>query len=44
VETPLLWEGQEEADVIRLAGETPLAGVKALLDQAIRAKQESVDG
>jgi hypothetical protein len=40
VETPVLWEGKDEQEVIRLAGETPLARVKALLDEAIRAKQE----
>jgi hypothetical protein len=40
VETPVLWEGRDEQEVIRLAGETPLARVKALLDDAIRAKHE----
>jgi hypothetical protein len=40
VETPLLWEGKDEHEVIRLAGETPLGRVKALLDEAIRAKGE----
>ena len=38
VETPLLWEGRDEQEVIRLAGETPLVRVKALLDEAIRAR------
>jgi hypothetical protein len=40
VETPLLWEGRDEEEVVRLAGETPLARVKALLDEAIRARSE----
>jgi hypothetical protein len=38
VETPLLWEGRDEQEVIRLAGETPLVRVKALLDEAVRAR------
>jgi hypothetical protein len=40
VETPVLWEGKDEQEVIRLTGETTLARVKALLDEAIRAKRE----
>ena len=39
VETPILWEGRDEQEVIRLAGETPLPQVKALLDEAIRARE-----
>jgi hypothetical protein len=40
LETPLLWEGRDEQEALRLAGETPLAGVKALLDEAIRRRRE----
>jgi hypothetical protein len=40
VETPLLWEGSDETEVIRLAGDTSLEEVKALLDRAIQAKRE----
>ena len=40
VETPLLWEGRDEQEAIRLAGETPLVRVKALLDEAIRSRKE----
>jgi hypothetical protein len=41
VETPLLWEGRDEQEVVRLAGETPLSRVKALLDEAIRARRNT---
>jgi hypothetical protein len=44
VETPLLWEGRDEQEVVRLVGETPLTRVKALLDEAIRAKRELRSG
>jgi hypothetical protein len=40
VETPLLWEGRDEQEAIRLAGGTPLVRVKALLDEAIRTRKE----
>jgi hypothetical protein len=40
LETPLLWEGRDEEEALRLAGETPLAGVKTLLDEAIRRRRE----
>jgi hypothetical protein len=39
VETPLLWEGRDEQEVVRLVGATPLGRVKALLDEAIRSKR-----
>jgi hypothetical protein len=39
VETPLLWQGRDEQEVVRLAGETPLGRVKELLDEAIRRKR-----
>lgn len=40
VETPILWKGSSEEDVIRDAGTTPLFRVKELLDEAIRRKRE----
>jgi hypothetical protein len=40
VETPLLWEGRDEQEAVRVAGGTPLARVKELLDEAIRKRQE----
>jgi hypothetical protein len=40
VETPLLWEGRDEQEVLRAAGETPLERVKELLDEAIRKRGE----
>jgi hypothetical protein len=40
VETPLLWEGRDEQEVLRLARETPLTRVKSLLDDAIRARRD----
>ena len=40
VETPLLWEGRDEQEAVRVAGGTPLGRVKELLDEAIRQRQE----
>jgi hypothetical protein len=40
VETPMLWEGRDEQEAVRVAGVTPLARVKELLDEAIRKRQE----
>lgn len=39
VETPVLWKGRSEEDVIRQAGETPLLRVQELLNEAIRRKE-----
>ena len=44
VETPPLWEGRDEQEAARRAGETPLARVKELLDEAIRRKREAEAG
>jgi hypothetical protein len=44
VETPLLWEGRDEQEVVRRAGETPLGRVKELLDEAIRSRRASETG
>lgn len=40
VETPILWKGSSQEDVIRDAGATPLFRVKELLDEAILRKRE----
>lgn len=40
VETPILWKGSSQEDVIRDAGSTSLFRVKELLDDAIRRKRE----
>lgn len=42
VETSLLWEGKDEQEAIRVAGDTPLARIKELLDQAIRKREEEL--
>jgi hypothetical protein len=44
VETPLLWEGRDEQEAVRRAGETGLARVKELLDEAIRKRRAEEDG
>jgi hypothetical protein len=38
VETPVLWEGRSEKEVVAMAGELELMAVKELLDEAIAAK------
>ena len=40
VETPLLWEGRSEEEVVAHAGATPLLRVKELLDEAILRSRE----